>query len=568
MRLASSRVKTGTALLGGFICLLLFFTQGVFFIHANSETYDEAVHLTAGYSYLARRDFRLEPQNPPLIKEFLALPLFWGYRLPFSPDPQQWRDGAAYHIGQDFLYQSTLPAPQMFAVSRAFNLLLGTALVAVTGWWACRLWGRRAAILAMTLACFEPNLVAHSSLVTTDTGATLLMFLSVYLAWEYLRAPRWWLLGATGVCTGMALVAKYSAMILLPLMALIIVLSFVIQRNAPLLPALQGSRSQPRCRLLEAGAAFFLIAFFASLAIPAAYCFQGFEPWVSGFVRFMTLAREGQPSFFLGEHSYQGWWSYYPVAFLLKTPVGSLVLIAASMVFCRAGSPLGRREAVFLLMPVAMVIAVVTQAKVNIGLRHVLAVYPFLLVLASRVATIRFRRRWLGHCVVGVPVILTAVSSLRIAPHQLAYFNEIAGGPEQGYRYLGDSNLDWGQDLGGVKAYMERENLPIIYLSYFGVAPPSYYGIRYQYVPGSWPLEWPPPADRVPAEARRKMLAISVHNLQDVSSAYDRLFDWLWQRNPVAKIGYSIFVYDLTDDREGLMKIEETYVKAGIGSGP
>jgi hypothetical protein len=158
------------------------------------------------------------------------------------------------------------------------------------------------------------------------------------------------------------------------------------------------------------------------------------------------------------------------------------------------------------------------------------------------------------------------ISSLRIAPHQLAYFNETIGGPGEGYRYLADSNLDWGQDLKGVKTYMDKEKLPIIYLSYFGSAPPSYYGICYQYVPGTWPLTWPPPADKVSDSVPRKILAVSVYNLQDVSTAYNPLFRWLWQRQPVAKIGYSIFVYDLTNDSVGLMKLEETYVRAGLAA--
>jgi hypothetical protein len=124
--------------------------------------------------------------------------------------------------------------------------------------------------------------------------------------------------------------------------------------------------------------------------------------------------------------------------------------------------------------------------------------------------------------------------------------------------------LDWGQDLKGVKAYMEKERLPIIYFSYFGTAPPSYYGIRYQYVLSTGAVELPLPTDKIPATAQRKILAISVYNLQDVSTAYDPLFRWLWTRQPIAKIGYSIFVYDLTDDQDGLAKLEETYVKAGI----
>jgi Dolichyl-phosphate-mannose-protein mannosyltransferase len=547
--------------------LIVFLAQGVFFIGANSPTYDEAMHLAAGYSYLAKRDFRLEPQNPPLIKEFLALPLFLQRSFPFNPDAQHWRNGDGYSIGQDLLYRSTLPADRILFLSRIPNLFLGGILIALIGWWAYRVWGIHAGILAMALAALEPNLIVHSSLITTDLGATLLIFLTVYILWEYLNAPKWWLLAATGISTGMTLASKFSAILLIPMIVSIIGLSFVLESEARFLPHLQRY-GRPRQKFLEVFILFLLTLFFASLVIPLAYLFQGIQPWLLGLRQFLALAEEGQLAFFLGEYSYQGWWSYFMIAFLIKTPVGTLILIASSLIFWRAGSALGRREAIFLLTPVVLVFVALSQARVNIGLRHILPVYPFLLVLASRLATVRFRRGWLAQFLIGVAVLSTAISSFRIAPHQLAYFNEFVGGPEQGYRYLSDSNLDWGQDLKGVKAYMDKENLPIIYLSYFGTAPPAYYGIRYQYVPGAWPLEWPPPTDKVPETAPRKILAVSVYNLQDVSNPYNPLFRWLWTRLPLAKIGYSIFVYDLADDREGLVKLEETYVKSGIRPAP
>jgi len=553
----------GTTIGAALTILGFFIAEGIFFIRASAPTYDEAMHLAAGYSYLAKRDFRLEPQNPPLIKELLALPLFLHRSFPFNPDVQHWRNGDGYSIGQDLLYRSTLPADRILFLSRLPNLFLGGVLIALIGWWAYRVWGIHAAILAMALAALEPNLIAHSSLITTDLGATLLIFLTVYFLWEYLNSPKWWLLAATGISTGMTLASKFSAILLIPMIVSIIGLSFVLGSEARFLPHLETYR-RPRQKFLEVFILFLLILFFTFFMIPLAYLFQGIQPWLLGLRRFLALAEEGQLAFFLGEYSYQGWWSYFMVAFLIKTPVGTLILIASSLIFCHAGSALGRREAIFLLTPVMLVFVALSQAKVNIGLRHILPVYPFLLVLASRLATVRFRRGWLAQFLIGVPVLSTAISSFRIAPHQLAYFNEFVGGPEQGYRYLSDSNLDWGQDLKGVKAYMDKENLPIIYLSYFGTAPPSYYGIRYQYVPGAWPLEWPPPTDKVPDTAPRKVLAISVYNLQDVSTAYYPLFRWLWTRKPITKIGYSIFIYDLTDDHEGLTKLQETYVKAGI----
>jgi hypothetical protein len=563
MSLSVSRRKIAIIFASAGFLLLLFFIQGVLFIRANSQTYDEAMHLAAGYSYLVTRDFRLEPQNPPLIKEILALPVFLAYRLPFNPQPQHWHQGDDFFIGRDFVYKSAIPAERLLSLSRLVNLSLGVLLIALIGWWAYRLWGGPSALLATALACWEPNLVAHSSLITTDIGVTLFIFFTVYVLWEYLINPRWWLLALTGSSVGLALVSKYSALLLFPIVSLIIALSLLIAHQPFLLP-IRPLELRVRQYVLHSTAILALIVLFALLLIPSVYFFQGFEPWLSGFTRFQNLAEKGLLAFFVGEYSYQGWWNYQLVAFLIKTPIGSLFLIAASLLCYRVGTPLKRREAIFLLVPVAVIFLAMTQARVNIGLRHVLPIYPFLFVLASRLATVEFRRLRLAPLVIGVPLAFTAISSLRIAPHQLAYFNEFVGGPEQGYRYLSDSNLDWGQDLKGVKAYIEQEKLPMIYLSYFGTAPPEYYGIRYQYVPGSWPMDWPPPANKLPAFAPRKILAISVYNLQDVSTAYYPLFRWLWQRKPIAKLGYSIFVYDLSNDSDGLAKLQDSYLKAGL----
>jgi dolichyl-phosphate-mannose--protein O-mannosyl transferase len=217
---------TKSALIGAAFALLVFWLQGTFFIRANSQTVDEAMHLVAGYSYLATKDFRLEPQNPPLIKQLLALPLFVFYRLPFDPDPEHWRDGDGYLMGRDFLYKSAVSADEILALSRFANLFLGGILILLTGWWAYRLWGNKAAMLAIGLASLEPNFVAHSSLITTDIGLTLVIFLTVYVLWEYLNSFRWWLLVATGISAGMALVSKFSGILVIPILALMIASSF------------------------------------------------------------------------------------------------------------------------------------------------------------------------------------------------------------------------------------------------------------------------------------------------------------------------------------------------------
>ncbi len=543
--------------------LLLFLGEGVAFIGANSQTSDEAVHLTAGYSYLARHDFRLNPEHPPLIKELCALPVALIERLPFEPDPGLWSSAEEWRIGRDFLYRSRVPGERILFLGRIPNLLLGLLLVALTGWWSYRLWGRNAALVALALASLEPNLIANASLVTTDLGAALFIFLPVYLLWEYAAAPTWPLIVGVGVSAGLALTSKYSTVVLGGILAAIVLVHLL---SGSALPPPGEARRKLRGgfapRVVHALPPLLLAGALALLVIPVVYFFQGFSTWWTGLHRVLTHQEAGHHAFFLGEYSLEGWWSYFPVAFLIKTPVGSLLLILASLLFPRRGKPFGKRGVIFLLLPVAVLFAAAMQGRINIGLRHILPVYPFLFVAASRVATFRFGRPRLLGPALAIPLALTALSSLHVAPHYLAYFNELVGGPGNGYRYLSDSNIDWGQDLKGVKEYMDREGLGMIYLSYFGNTPPGVYGIRYQYAPSFGHLD-PPPLDALPPGTPREILAISVNSLQAVQYQDKNLYRWLFSRKPLAKIGYSIYVYDLTRDADAHLRLAEIYLKIG-----
>ena len=542
----------------GFV--LLFLGQGLVFIRVNTQTYDEAMHLAAGYSYLARQDFRLEPQNPPLLKMLAALPLYLWYELPFRPEPTLWERREEWQIGQDFLYGSSLPAEWLLTLGRLPTLLFGAALVGFCGWWAYRLWGHAAAVLAMALAALEPNLIAHSSLIKTDVGAAFFTVSTLYLLWEYTRSSSGWLLVATGLSLGLALGSKYSTILLVGMLGIILIVHLLLGGNFALPWTKRPSGRERGWQLGRAAVALCLLLSVAALVLLPLYYFQGFTPWWRGLQAYLSFANSGQPAFLFGRYAYEGWWYYFPLAFLIKTPLGSLLLMAAALLVSRVGMAGERRAALFLLGPVVVIFAAMTQSKVNLGLRHILPVYPLLFVFASRLATLHFRRSWLGLLLLGVPLVMTALSSLKVAPHQLAYFNELVGGPEEGYRYLSDSNLDWGQDLKGLKGYMEREGLEMIYLSYFGSVPPAYYGIHYQPAPAPW--EWQHPVEVLP-HGRREVLAISVTNLQGVSFKEHGLYRWLYSRTPIAKIGYSIFVYDLTGDADAHVQLARLYLSYG-----
>ena len=195
----------------------------------------------------------------------------------------------------------------------------------------------------------------------------MFIFLTVYLFWEYVNHPTWTFLVGTGISTGMALVAKYSAVLVIPIIALIVAASFLTgSKPAVPLPKTWNS-NKPRHKLLQAAAVLALILFVALLTIPPAYLFQGFQPWLSGFHQFLTLSQEGLPAFFFGEYSWHNWWGYFPLAFLIKTPVGSLVLVTISVVFYRTGSPLGYRQALFLVLPVSLIFLAMTAGERRIS---------------------------------------------------------------------------------------------------------------------------------------------------------------------------------------------------------
>jgi len=558
------QTKTANRLAFG-VCVALwvaFLAQGWGFIRANSQTHDEAVHLTAGYSYLATHDFHDNPEHPPLLKELAALPLYLIYRLPFDPPAHLWAqqpEAEKWGIARHFFDHSGHSYDDLLTLGRLPGLALGGLLVALVGWWSYRLWGPKAAVLGMALAAFEPNLVTNACLITTDMGSALFILLTMYLLWEY-GNTRWPLLLVAGaLTTGLALASKLTGVLLFG-MAGVILAAHVLLPRSPLFPAATASAGPWRgARLKQAAVIALVVGVLAALTILVPYFFQGWSWWFYGFDWQTNKGRTGHTAFFLGQYSGKGWLLYFPVAFLLKTPVASVALIVASLLLFRAGTPLRLRDALFLLVPVGIFLALMIPARINIGVRYLTPIYPFLFVCAARLATLSFPRPWQAAVVLGVPVLLTAASSLSQAPHQLAYFSEIIGGPDHGDRYLADTNIDWGQDLKGLKKYMDRHGLDMVYLSYFGTAPPGEYGIRFQEAPSFGAVDWPArEVQHLPRDGRQ-VLAISVTNLQGAYLGEPGPYKSFYDREPLAKIGYSIWIYDLTGDAEAQRQLREAY---------
>jgi hypothetical protein len=272
------------------------------------------------------------------------------------------------------------------------------------------------------------------------------------------------------------------------------------------------------------------------------------HPYLVGLGRVAADGARGQPAYLLGQISGTGWWYYFPVVFLVKTPTAVLALcgLCAGLVLSLAGRirELHRLPFVWfvLTLPPACYFLACMASRLNLGVRHILPVYPFLFVWLAgvlfRVGRVRLGR-WFP-AVVAVALVGLAAESLAIYPHYLAFFNVVAGGPKAGPRYLLDSNIDWGQDLKKLKAYMVAHDIPRVCALYFGGAPFYYYGVDVERLPRTEELE-----------QRRNLDCVAAASVTPLYGLYStpESYRWLREREPMARIGYSIYLYDLRQPR-------------------
>lgn len=411
--------------------------------------------------------------------------------------------------------------------------------------------GAGAGLLAAFVYSFSPMLLAHGALAHSDILIGVLYGTVLYTFWRWYRRPSALRLSLCGLSLGLALIAKYSALLLLPTLALL--LAGALWRRAPAsetLPWLGPERIGRRLLwLLGAGGGLAAAAVaviwlgyggsFASVAAPGGrFPHVALPAWLQPFFFYLHVHATGRRVYFLGRFASE-WWGFvfFPVAYAIKTPIGILVLLVLALLSLRRHrSPLGR----FLLVPFAVFLAVLFfWVNVPVGLRYMLPLYPLIAVFIGTQAPGLAGRS--SRRIATLAMAWTAAAGFWVHPHYLAYFNELVGGPRNGHRYLLDANLDWGQDLVALADALHERGDPVVKLAYFGPERPETYGIR------EVPLKGCEPVDG--------LVAISA-NILDGLYAYPNVFatptpgcyDWLRAREPVAQPGYSIFLYDIPPD--------------------
>lgn len=565
------------------ILLLIVFLLCVFSMKDDSATMDEVAHLPSGYSYLTQKDYRLNPEHPPLLKDLAAVPLLFIKDINFPSDIKAWKEdvNGQWDFGYYFLYQSGNPADKMIFWSRFPMILILLLLGFYIFKWVRELFGNKAAILALFLFSFSPTLLAHGRLVTTDVGAAAGIFIATYYFIKSLRNPTKKNIILAGVAFGLAELCKFSAILLIPFFAILALAWWLVKlgtwRKALktfILVMLIGFIliwpiyqyhvwNYPPARQVQ-DTKVFLSAYPDFIQKPIIFAADKpiLRPYAQYFTGlFMVFHRTafGHTTYFLGEISNLGWKNYFPVVYSIKVPLAFHVLTLIALLYAvwlikkpfwqntfqRVKGWIKSHFPEFAMLTfIGIYWTVSLTSNLNIGVRHLLPVFPFTFVLISAmiINLLKTPSLKLKYAILGAFVLWQATSVISIYPRFLAYFNEIVGGPNQGYIYVADSNLDWGQDLKRLTKWVDEKEIDKIYVNYFGGGDAKYY-LKEKYAP--W---W---GTRNPAEfPKGNYLAVSVTFLQggrgSASPGFAEAtgcYHWLDKYEPITKIGYSIFVY-------------------------
>lgn len=499
---------------------------------ANSPVVDEIAHLPAGLSHWKFQRFDLYRVNPPLVRTIAAIPVLfsdcqadWG---PYQSTPlarEEFDVGRAFVSANGFRYFHYVSLARLACIPFSW---LG-ALVCFL--WARDLSGKVAGLFAAALWVVSPWMLAHGALITPDAGAASLGVLAAWRFWKWLRHPSWSAAGIAGVCLGLAQLTKTTWLILFvvwPAVFLICHVGDIWRQRLKAHSTTVGLAVLPACLQLAA------IMLSALYVLNAGYLFEGtlrslgsFQfrsvalsgqrlttgtsrgsgnrfsgsllrdipvPLPASFVEGIDLQKldfeTGQPAYLRGEWRDRGWWYYYLYALFVKTPLGTILMaVLALVIVVLRQIHSGRHHSAYLpalfLPPLSVLVLVSMQTGLNKHARYVLPALPFVFVLIAAVfGRLRVKRLRYLRPVFLTLLVWTTSSSLRACPLSLTYFNELAGGPENGAFHLLDSNLDWGQGLLALKKWNDArtDNLPL-YVSYSGLFDPAHVGINCRPVP-------------------------------------------------------------------------------------
>ena len=454
----------------------------------DSATNDESAHIGAGWSYARLGVYRLNDEHPPLMKLLsgtFLLPLKLNFPVLYQDDQatanlitnnwDQWK------FGDSLMYESdnNLDALLLFARMPAILMTLGVAYLVFL--WTKKLTNSRSAsIVALTLAVFSPIMLAHGRLANTDAPLTFFYFLFFYVLWWFTEKPNLKRAIILGLSAGATLAVKFSAPLIAPIAMVLIIIKLIVT-----------SRPYPKLKtvgLLLVSIIFGALALWLPYAISQRNEIANSNPYQlkqllnkktvsaplvkaiilpadmywQGFNVVSSHSKDGHPSYLNGETHTTGHMEYFPITFLLKTPLTHLFLLLVSFFSLWLTFRKNSFGWMCVLLPIIGYFAATLFNNIHIGVRHLMPIYPLTFIMASAGTyyLIKFRAwNWL----VGLLMIFYIADSALHFPSYMAYFNQLIGSNHNHSKYLSDSNIDWYQDQKRMAKYLTENNISVIH---------------------------------------------------------------------------------------------------------
>jgi hypothetical protein len=515
--------------------LAVSFIATVSAMRRTSATFDEIVLIAGGARGLHTGAFDLAPDHPPLLQYIYGLPVYLSAPHYPAEEPVRWSGKVRYVYARLFFWGVGNDAQALLFRARLVAAILAAGLVLLTWAYARRAAGPVAGLLAGTLVAFLPDVLAHGGVAYGDVPVALLFLAGLWAIDEAAREPGPARAGLAGLLCALAVGVKFSAILLAPAMLLVLLVEALARRL-------------DRAWLLRLAAALAVALVAMYLGLVAIYRGDlALEALRIGIGQQMAHvdAAGGAPNFLLGRIDYRGWWYFYPVAFLFKTPVALHLLVLAAVAGFARSWP-GVRRAMASRLRVAVIGGLVFGAALlgshlDIGFRYSLPVLPLLCVLtaAGVVRLWRAARRPALRYALAAVLAWDIVAPLTAYPWFLSYLSEYSPGRDAAYEVLVDSNIDWGQGLLALHDFMRERGISSVYLSYFGSALPEGYGIDYVPLGSFFPLPARPEPETPPT-----WIVVSATCLQPLYFDVPA-FARLRRARPDAVIGGSLYAYRL-----------------------
>lgn len=571
------------------IILSIFLFQSIITLKETNLTFDEPLGITYGYYMLKHADISIFPLHTPLSYITGAYPLlFQDIKLPYSYEKCD--DIGWYQCPQDMVFEAGNDPERMGFYVKIPFLLLSLLLGLLLYFFAKELYGTKAAFVSLTLYAFSPAILAYNTVIFTDMFATFFIFASIYALWKLLiQGYTKKRLILTGILAGLAISSKQTAIFLFPLIAIICLTKIFVDKK------------ERKKNIKIFSIQFILIILISSITLHATYFFsfdsldnsmrQKYVKRMDGFIdknfekygkaheiayflahdlkipmpefisglggQFLAGSSKLKTSYLNGEIYKGGKWYYFPEVLLIKTPIPLIIFFLIALFFTMKKHKRMLINEVIILLPILCFLGIFVINSLNLGLRHILPIMPFIFLYSSKITKLKLKNSLhnkLFRLFIGILLLWYIISALIIMPNYMAYFNEFIGGPENGHKYLLSSNLDQGQDLKRLSKYLEKNNIDKIKLSYHGMFDPSYYNISYEALPMEHYIPWNP--NFIPGEPdenykedcskQKGIIAISISNLHNVQLTNKSCFDWLNEYKPIERIGYTIYIYNIT----------------------